>query len=76
MNIPDLIYKNVLSVFFWVKKMVLKFFNADPDPGSCKPWIRDPGWKNRIRAKHPGPATLANSINFYSSQAGNKNLKN
>jgi hypothetical protein len=31
--------------------------------------------KNRIRAKHPGSATLANSINFNSSQAGNKKLK-
>jgi hypothetical protein len=31
---------------FWVKKK-LKFFYADPDPGSFKPWIRDPGgWKN------------------------------
>jgi hypothetical protein len=24
---------------------ILKFFDANPDPGSCQPWIRDPGWK-------------------------------
>jgi len=37
-----------------------KFLNADPDPGSCQLWIRDQGWKNRIRIrdKHPGSATL------------------
>jgi hypothetical protein len=22
---------------------ILKFFDADPDLGSCQPWIRDPG---------------------------------
>jgi hypothetical protein len=36
MNIPE----NLISVF-WVKKH--KFFEADPDPGSCQPWIWDPG---------------------------------
>ncbi len=30
MNIPDLIFENLVSVF-WVKK-ILKFFDADPDP--------------------------------------------
>jgi hypothetical protein len=42
MNIPDLIFENLVSVF-WVK--ILKLFDADPDPGSCQPWsgygIRD-----------------------------------
>ncbi len=63
MNIPDLIFENLLSVFFGLKIRYL----------SCKPWIRD--GKNRIRAKHPGSATLANSINFNSSHAGIKSEK-
>jgi hypothetical protein len=46
MKIPDRIFENLVSVF-WVK--IFKFFDADPDPGSCQPWIWDPGWKkNRI----------------------------
>jgi hypothetical protein len=24
---------------------MLKFFDADPDPGTGIPWIRDKGWK-------------------------------
>jgi hypothetical protein len=44
MNIPDLIFKN-LVLSFWIKK--LKFFDVDPDPRSCQPWI--PDGKNRIR---------------------------
>jgi hypothetical protein len=35
-NIPDLIFKNLVSDF-WVKNP--KLFDADPDPGSCQPWI-------------------------------------
>jgi hypothetical protein len=38
MNILDLIFENMVSVF--VLK-VIKFFDADPDPGSFQPWIRD-----------------------------------
>jgi hypothetical protein len=54
MNILDLIFEKLVFVL-----KVLKFFDADPDPGSFQPWIRDPGWKkNRIRDKHPGSATL------------------
>jgi hypothetical protein len=30
MNIPDLIFENLISVY-WVKK-ILKFFDVDPDP--------------------------------------------
>jgi hypothetical protein len=33
MNIPDLIFESLLSVF-WLK--ILKFFYADPDLGSCQ----------------------------------------
>jgi hypothetical protein len=44
MNVPDLIFENLISVF-WFK--ILKFFDADLDPGSCQPWIRDE--INRIR---------------------------
>ncbi len=49
MNIPDHICENSISIS-WVK--ILKLLNADPDPGSCQPVIRegknrirDPGWK-------------------------------
>ncbi len=35
---------------------MLKFFDAEPDPGSFRPWIRDENI--RIRDKHPGSATL------------------
>jgi hypothetical protein len=44
----------LLVSFFGLK--ILKLFDADPDPGSCQPWIRDE--KNWIRDKHPGSATL------------------
>jgi hypothetical protein len=36
MNIPDLVFENLVSVFGF---KILKFFDADP--GSCQPWIRD-----------------------------------
>jgi hypothetical protein len=60
MNIPDLIFENLVSVFV-IK--ILTFFDADPDSGSCQPWIRDQGWKKSdpaswIRDKHPRSATL------------------
>jgi hypothetical protein len=32
-----IIFENLGSVFFLVKKL----FDADPDPRSCQPWIRD-----------------------------------
>ncbi len=47
MNILDLIFENLLSVF-WLK--ILKFFDA-----------LDPGWKKRIPDKHPGSAALVAS---------------
>jgi hypothetical protein len=37
---------------------MLKFSDTDPDPGSEIFLTRDPGWKIRIRDKHPGCATL------------------
>ncbi len=46
MKIPDHLSKSLERVF-WVK--IHKFFDADPDPGSFRPWIRDPGWKNSDR---------------------------
>jgi hypothetical protein len=53
MNIPDLIFERLGSVF---GLKILQFFDADTDPGSCQPWVRD--GKYRIRDKHPGSATL------------------
>jgi hypothetical protein len=35
MNTPDLIFE----------LKILQIFDADPEPGSCQPWIWDPGWK-------------------------------
>jgi hypothetical protein len=51
MIIPDH-FSESLEQLFCVLKM-LKFFDADPDTGSCQPWIRDgkksdPGWKKTI----------------------------
>jgi hypothetical protein len=34
MNIQDLIFENLLSVF---RVKILKFFNENPDPGTCQP---------------------------------------
>jgi hypothetical protein len=58
MNIPDHIFES-LETFFWVK--ILKFLDADADPGSGNLFDLDPGWKKfgfRILNKHPGSATL------------------
>jgi hypothetical protein len=44
MNFPDLIFENLVPVSVFGLK-ILKFFDVDPDLGSCRPWIRDPGWK-------------------------------
>ncbi len=43
MNIPDK-FSESLEIVFWVK--ILKFFDADPDPGSVIFLTLDPGWKN------------------------------
>jgi hypothetical protein len=40
MNIPDLILRTHYQ-FFGIK--IVKFFDADPNPGSFQPWIQDPG---------------------------------
>jgi hypothetical protein len=41
---------------------ILKFFDADPDPGSGISLTLNPGWKNSNRGsginKHPGSGTL------------------
>ncbi len=54
-NITDLIFENLVSVF---GLKILKFFYADPNTGSCHPWIRD--GKNRIR----DPGSEKNNIIF------------
>jgi hypothetical protein len=54
---PDHISER-LETTFWVK--ILKFFDADPDPGSFRSRIRD--GKVRIRDKHPGSATLVPTL--------------
>ncbi len=41
MNISNLILRSYQ--FFGLK--ILNFFYVGPDPGSCQPCIRDPGWK-------------------------------
>jgi hypothetical protein len=38
MNIPDIFFEDLVAGF-WVKNT--EFFDADPDLGSCQPWIRD-----------------------------------
>jgi hypothetical protein len=52
MNIPDNFSESFEKV---LGLKILKFFDADLDPESFWPWIRDPGWKNSV----PGSATLA-----------------
>jgi hypothetical protein len=44
MNIPNLFFENLESVFC-VKLPVIKLYDADSDPRSCQPWIPDPEWK-------------------------------
>jgi hypothetical protein len=55
MNIPDLNFENLVSVF-WVK--ILKFFDADPKRDLRQPWIRDEKIGSGILDKYPGTATL------------------
>ncbi len=58
MNIPDHNSESLETVF-WLSK--LKFFDADPVPGSGIFLTRDPGSGMKIcgiRDKHPGSATL------------------
>jgi hypothetical protein len=66
MNAPDHIFES-LETIFWVK--ILKFFDADPDPGSGN--LIDPGSgmkKIRIWDKHTGSATLYSGRDFYNSR--------
>ncbi len=56
MNIPDHIFDSSETIF-WVK--ILKFFDADPDPGSGNLFYPRSGMKkNRIRDKHPRSVIL------------------
>jgi hypothetical protein len=43
-NIPILFLRTWYQIF---GLKILNFFDSDPDPGSCQPWIRD--GKSRIR---------------------------
>jgi hypothetical protein len=43
MNITDLIFENLVSVFGSKK---FKFFDENSNLVSCQPWFRDPGRKN------------------------------
>jgi hypothetical protein len=55
MNVPDN-FSESLETVFGLK--LLKFFDADPDPGSR---IKDLVYRGSgIRNKHPGSATLVN----------------
>jgi hypothetical protein len=56
MNIPDHISES-LQTIFWVK--ILKFFDADADPGIFLSLDPGSGMKKiRIQDKQPGSATL------------------
>ncbi len=66
----QIFFSRTLHQFFGLQ--ILKFFDADPDPWSFQPWIRDPGWKKTgsgIRDKPPGSATLVrNESHFWCSE--------
>jgi hypothetical protein len=44
---PRSFSREIRNSYFGLR--ILKFFDADPDPGSCKPGIRD--GKNQIRSR-------------------------
>jgi hypothetical protein len=57
MDIPDFIFENLIFLLKYLN------FDANSDPGSYQPWIRD--GKNRgfwIRDKHPGPQHCFNPL--------------
>jgi hypothetical protein len=65
MNIPDHISKSLETIFLWLK--ILKFFVVNSDPGSGIFLTLDLGsgmekFGSGIRNKHPGSATLVNSV--------------
>jgi hypothetical protein len=57
MNIPDLIFENLVSIF---GLKIFKLFDADP--GSCQFWIRDGKIGSGIRDRHPGSATRGKTL--------------
>ena len=61
LNISDHIPESLVSIF---RLKMLQFFVADPDPGpgAFLSWIRVQNGKIRIRDKHPGSATLLQSV--------------
>jgi hypothetical protein len=59
-NIPDHFSKSLQTNFLTLK--IFKLFVAAPE--SFGPLIRDPGWKFRIRDKHPGSAYYRSVRNF------------
>jgi hypothetical protein len=62
---PKIIFPTAYYTFFGLK--TLKFFDADPDPGSGAFLTMDPGvrdGKTRIRAKHHASATLRPDIRY------------
>jgi hypothetical protein len=56
-NITDRISENLVLVF---GLKILKLFYTDPDPGFCQPGSGTE--KSRIRDKHPGSATLSETL--------------
>jgi len=67
---PGSYFLELRNHFCWVK--ILKFFDANPGSGMETVLIRDPGWKkvgSRIRDKHPGSATLLQSLRFGGNSA-------
>jgi hypothetical protein len=70
MDIPDHI-SETLETICWVK--ILKFFDADPDPGSGNLFDLGSGMeKIQIRDKHPRFATLPNLYIFFITRSGEK----
>ncbi len=50
-------FQELRNTFFGLN--IYKFFDANPDPESFWPWIRDGKFGSGIRNKHPGSSTLA-----------------
>jgi hypothetical protein len=53
---PESYFRELRNNFFWLK--ILKFFDADPDPGSRNHFGPIEKFGSGINNKHPGSATL------------------